>query len=113
MRVHGGTPKELTSKSPVRDNPLKGGSRCVASGKESGGEVRPVSATTLGASVPMKRETLMAVCQLAGISAAALILPCSLIDLKFDTDFLGMLMQAMLAGVALSLMVAVWTDQEE
>ena len=55
----------------------------------------------------------MAVCQLAGISAAALILPCSLIDLKFDTDFLGILMQAMLAGVALALMVAAWTDQEE
>ena len=49
----------------------------------------------------IKRETLIAVCQLAGISAAALILPCSLIDLKFDTDFLGMPMQAMLAGVSL------------
>ena len=55
----------------------------------------------------------MAVCQLSGISAAALILPCSLIDLKFDTDFLGMLIQAMLAGVVLALMVAAWTDQEE
>jgi hypothetical protein len=63
--------------------------------------------------VPIKYETLIAVCQLAGISAAALILPCSLIDLKFDTDFLGMLMQAMLAGVALVLIVAVWTGQEE
>ena len=61
----------------------------------------------------IKRETLIAVCQLAGISAAALILPCALIDLKFDTDFLGMLMPAMLGSVALSLMVAVWTDQEE
>ena len=61
----------------------------------------------------IKRETLVAVCQLAGISAAALILPCSLIDLKFDTDLLGMLMQAMLGGVALVLMVAVLTDQEE
>ena len=61
----------------------------------------------------IKRETLMAVCQLAGISAAALILPCSLIDLKFDTDILSILLQAMLAGVALALMVAVWTNQEE
>jgi hypothetical protein len=60
-----------------------------------------------------KRETLIAVCQLAGISAAALILPCSLIDLKFETDLLGMLMQAMLAGVALALIVAVWTGYEE
>jgi hypothetical protein len=63
--------------------------------------------------VGVRRETLIAVCQLAGISAAALILPCSLIDLKFDTDLLGMLLQGMLAGVALALMVAVWTDQEE
>ena len=61
----------------------------------------------------IKGETLMAVCQLAGIGAAALVLPCSLIDLKFDTDILSMLLQAMLAGVALALMVAVWTDQEE
>jgi len=61
----------------------------------------------------MKRETLMAMCQLTVISAAALILPCSLIDLKFDTDFLGMLVQAMLGSVALSLMVAAWTDQED
>ena len=69
--------------------------------------VRPVSATDIwGVSVKIKRETLLGVCQLAGISAAALILPCSLIDLKFDTDFLGMLMQAVLAGVALALTVA-------
>ena len=75
---------------------------------------RPVSAIDVWAvSVQIKRETLVAMCQLAGISAAALILPCSLIDLKFDTDLLGMLMQAMLAGVALALIVAVWTSQEE
>ena len=61
----------------------------------------------------IKRDTLMAVCQLAGIGAAALVLPCSLIDLAFDTDFLTMLMQAALAGVALALIAAVWTDQEE
>jgi hypothetical protein len=85
-----------------------------ASGKGPGGGVRPVSATDIwGVSVEIKRETLIAVCQLAGISAAALILPCSLIDLQFDTDFLGMLMQAMLAGVALALIVAVWIHQEE
>ena len=77
--------------------------------------VRPVSAIDIfgGVSVQIKGETLMAVCQLAGIGAAALVLPCSLIDLKFDTDILSMLLQAMLAGVALALMVAVWTDQEE
>ena len=61
----------------------------------------------------INRETQIAVCQLAGIGASALILPCSLIDLAFDTDFLNMLMQAALAGVALALTVAVWTDQEE
>jgi len=61
----------------------------------------------------IKRATLLAVCQVAGIGAAALILPCSLIDLKFDTDILSMLLQAMLAGVAVALMIALWTDQEE
>ena len=66
-----------------------------------------------GASVAIKRETLIAVCQLAGISAAALILPCTLIDLAFNTDFLSMLMQAALAGVALALILAVWINQEE
>jgi hypothetical protein len=66
-----------------------------------------------GVSVAIKRETLVAACQVAGIGAAALILPCSLIDLVFDTDFLSMLMQAALAGVALALILAVWTDQEE
>jgi hypothetical protein len=86
--------------------------RCVWEG--GGGGVRPDSATDIwGVSVEIKRETLIAVCQLAGISAAALILPCSLIDLQFDTDFLGMLMQAMRAGVALALIVAVWVHQEE
>ena len=76
--------------------------------------VRPVSASdTWGVSVQIKRETLMAVCQLAGITAAALILPCSLIDLKFNTDTLGLLMQAVLVGVALALVLAAWTDQEE
>jgi hypothetical protein len=68
---------------------------------------------TLGISVPIRRETLMAVCQLAGISAAALILPCSLIDLEYDTDFLSMLVQAMLTGAALALVVLVWIEQEE
>jgi hypothetical protein len=67
----------------------------------------------LGVSVKIKRETLLAVCQLASIGAAALILPCSLIDLKFDTDILSVLLQVMLAGVALALTVALWTDQEE
>ena len=61
----------------------------------------------------IKRDTLVAVFQLAGIGAAALILPCSLIDLAFDTDFLNVLMQAALAGGALALIVAVWTSQEE
>ena len=86
----------------------------VASGKagRAVGSARFLQ-TTLGVSVGIKRETLMAVCQVAGISAAALILPCSLIDLKFDTNFVSMLMQAMLAGVALTLVVAVWTDLDE
>jgi hypothetical protein len=36
-----------------------------------------------------------------------------LADLAFDTDFLNVLMQASLAGVALALIVGVWTDQAD
>jgi hypothetical protein len=63
--------------------------------------------------VKIKRGTVLAVCQVGGIGAAALILPCSLIDLKFDTDILSMLLLIMLTGVALALMVTPWTDREE
>jgi hypothetical protein len=66
-----------------------------------------------GVAVPDGRETLKAACHVVGISAAGLILPCYLIDLSFDTDFLSILMQAMLVAVALALIVAVWADQEE
>src|SRR5687767_2292551 len=38
-----------------------------------------------GRAVQDRRETLMAACQVAGISAAGLLLPCSLIDMAFDT----------------------------
>jgi hypothetical protein len=69
--------------------------------------VRPVSKPT-GEAVNEKRETLIAACQLAGVGAAGLILPSSLIDLVFDTDFLTILGQAMLAAFACALMVAVW-----
>jgi hypothetical protein len=53
---------------------------------------------------------MVAACQVAGICVAGLILPCYLIDLTFDTDFLA---QGMLATFACALVVAVWTDQEE
>jgi hypothetical protein len=55
------------------------------------------------------RETLAAACQVAGIVAAALLLPGALIDLAFDTDFLDVLSQAVLAAFAIALMIAVWT----
>jgi hypothetical protein len=51
-------------------------------------------------------------CQVAGISAAGLLLPCSLIDMAFDTDFLTIAAQAMLAAFACALMLTVWTGQE-
>jgi hypothetical protein len=60
-----------------------------------------------------RRETLTAACQMAGISAAGLLLPSYLIDLAFDTDLLTTLAQAMLAAFACALMVTVWTDQKE
>jgi hypothetical protein len=59
------------------------------------------------------RDTLMAACQVAGIGAAGLLLPCPLIDLAFETDILSIMRQAMLAAFACALMVAVWTDQQE
>ena len=58
------------------------------------------------------RETLTAACQVAGISAAGLLLPSYLIDLAFDTDLLTTLAQAMLAAFACALMVTVWNDQK-
>jgi hypothetical protein len=75
--------------------------------------VRPVSADdTGGRAVQDRRETLMAACQVAGISAAGLLLPCTLIDMAFDTDFLSIAAQAMLAAFACALMLVVWTGQE-
>ena len=55
----------------------------------------------------------MAACQVAGISAAGLLLPCALIDQAFDTEFLSIVAQAMLAAFACALILAVWTDQEK
>jgi hypothetical protein len=60
-----------------------------------------------------RRETLVAACQFVGISAAGLGLPCYLIDLAFDTEFLSILAQAMLAAFACALIFAVWAHQEE
>jgi hypothetical protein len=74
--------------------------------------VRPVSANGKGRAVQDSRETLMAVCQVAGISAGGLLLPCSLIDMAFDTDLLSIAAQAMLAAFACALMLVVWTGQE-
>ena len=65
-----------------------------------------------GRAVQDRRETLMAACQVAGISAAGLLLPCTLIDMAFDTDFLSIAAQAMLAAFACALMLVVWTGQE-
>ena len=67
---------------------------------------------TQGRAVQDKRETLMAACQVAGIGAAGLLLPCALIDMAFDTDFLTIAAQAMLAAFACALIVVVWTGQE-
>jgi hypothetical protein len=50
-----------------------------------------------------RRKTLVAACQVAGIGAAGLLLPCSLIDLAFDTDLLSIVAQAMLAAFACAL----------
>jgi hypothetical protein len=65
-----------------------------------------------GKAVQDRRETLLAALQVAGISAAGLLLPCSLIDMAFDTDFLSIAAQTMLAAFACALMLVVWTGQE-
>ena len=59
-----------------------------------------------------REDTLVAACQVAGIGAAGLLLPCALIDQAFDTDLLSIVAQAMLAAFACALMLAVWTAQE-
>jgi len=69
--------------------------------------------TTQEGDVQDRQDTLIAACQVAGLSAAGLILPCYLIDLAFDTDFLGILTQAMLAAFACALVLAVWVDQKD
>ena len=58
------------------------------------------------------RETLAAACQVAGIVAAALLLPGALIDLAFGTYLLDVLSQAVLAAFATALMIAVWTGRK-
>ena len=55
--------------------------------------------------VQNKRETLRA-------TAGGLLLPCALIDMVFDTDFLSIAAQTMLAAFACALMLVVWTGQE-
>jgi hypothetical protein len=59
------------------------------------------------------RDILMAACQLAGISATGLLVPCYFIDRTFGTDILNILMQAMLAAFACALILAVWSGREE
>jgi hypothetical protein len=59
-----------------------------------------------------RHETIMAAFQVAGLSAGGLLLPCSLIDMVFDTDFLSVAAQTMLAAFACALMLVVWTGQE-
>jgi hypothetical protein len=74
--------------------------------------VRPVSANDKGRAVQDRRETLVAACQVVGISAGGLLLPCSLIDMAFETDLLSIAAQAMLAAFACALILVVWTGQE-
>ena len=55
-----------------------------------------------------ERETVAAACLVMALSLAGLLLPCAVIDLALDTDFLGVVAQAMLAAFACALMVATW-----
>ena len=55
-----------------------------------------------------ERETVAAACLVTALSLAGLLLPCAVIDLALDTDFLGILAQAMLAAFACALIVVIW-----
>ena len=56
----------------------------------------------------MPSTLILAVCQVAGLVAAALLLPSAVLDLAFDTDISTMLLQAMLVVGAVALAVSVW-----
>ena len=58
-------------------------------------------------------DTLVAACQLAGLVAAALLLPSALIDHAFDTDFVSILLQVTLTAFAVALIVAIWKAQKQ
>jgi hypothetical protein len=81
-------------------------------GRDRAGACARFLPATQGRAVQDRRETLVAACQVAGIGAAGLILPCSLIDMAFGTDFLSIAAQTMLAAFACALMLVVWTGQE-
>jgi hypothetical protein len=55
-----------------------------------------------------ERETVAAACLVTALSLAGLLLPCAVIDLALDTDFLGILAQAMLAAFACALITVIW-----
>jgi hypothetical protein len=58
-------------------------------------------------------SALVAAFQVAGLAAAALLLPAVLIDLALDTDFLSILSQGALAAFAIALIVAIWKSRQQ
>jgi hypothetical protein len=80
---------------------------------ESAGVLRRALRAAGGGDVQDKHGTLLAACQVAGISLGGLLLPGALIDLAFGTDLVSVLAQAMLAALACALLVTVWTKYEE
>ena len=57
-------------------------------------------------------DTLVAACQVAGLVAAALLLPSVLVDQVFGTDVLSVMLPTSLAAFAVGLIVKVWKAQE-
>lgn len=51
------------------------------------------------------------VCQLAGVVAAAFVLPSALVDLAFHTDTLTIVSQVVLAAFALALIASLWKGE--
>ena len=59
----------------------------------------------------MPSTLMVAVCQVAGLVAAVLLLPSAVVDLAFDTDISTMLLQAMLVAFVAALVVSAWNAE--
>lgn len=55
----------------------------------------------------IQKDAALLVCEVLGVGAGLLVLPCAIADLAFGSDLLGGLIEAMLIGVACAAILAV------